>query len=131
MSSRTSGVILREDGGRAEVRFTRDWSRVRCLDADADTDLLEGLEAELTIRLERDATAGSTLKPMMDVLADTLSNCVQMTEMRGTLAESFPAEMEQLLRDVRGAFEGATEQEGRNGAGFWAARGATADANGV
>ena len=33
------GVILREEGGRAAVRFTRDWSRVRCMDADADTDL--------------------------------------------------------------------------------------------
>src|SRR5580698_8516313 len=32
------GVILREQGSPgAEVRFTRDWRRVRCLDPDADT----------------------------------------------------------------------------------------------
>ena len=31
----------------AEVRFTRDWRRVRCLDPDADTALLEGMESEL------------------------------------------------------------------------------------
>ena len=44
------GVILREQGRsrRArEVRFTRDWRRVRCLDPDADTALLEGMESEL------------------------------------------------------------------------------------
>src|SRR3954462_11997898 len=43
------GVILREQGSAspAEVRFTRDWRRVRCLDPDADTALLEGMESEL------------------------------------------------------------------------------------
>jgi hypothetical protein len=37
------GVILREQGSKAgaEVRFTRDWRRVRCLDPGADTALLE------------------------------------------------------------------------------------------
>ncbi len=48
------GVLLRE-GGRPEtalVRFTRDWSRVRCLDPDADTATLEALESEVRRRLE-------------------------------------------------------------------------------
>ena len=51
------GVILREqaeDGERRrgmEVRFTRDWRRVRCLDPDADTALLEAMESELRRRL--------------------------------------------------------------------------------
>jgi hypothetical protein len=88
------GVVLREPGGAAEVRFTRDWSRVRCLDAEADIALLESLETEITERLR----AGVELKPVLGVLEDTLSNSVQMTEMRGTLAESLPAEMELLLR---------------------------------
>ena len=46
------GVILREQGSReaAEVRFTRDWRRVRCLDPEADTALLEGMEGELRRR---------------------------------------------------------------------------------
>ena len=37
------GVLLREAGRdeSAVVRFTRDWSRVRCMDADADIGLLE------------------------------------------------------------------------------------------
>ncbi len=44
------GVLLREQqetqrGAPAmELRFTRDWRRVRCLDPDADTALLEGME---------------------------------------------------------------------------------------
>ena len=43
------GVILREQGGRepVQIRFTRDWRRVRCIDPDADTALLEGMESEL------------------------------------------------------------------------------------
>jgi Protein of unknown function (DUF3037) len=88
------GVVLREAGKDAVVRFTRDWTRVRCMDAEADIALLESLESEIADRL-RD---GFELKPVLGVLEDTLSNSVQMTEMRGTLAESLPAEMEQLLR---------------------------------
>jgi hypothetical protein len=88
------GVVLREAGRDAVVRFTRDWSRVRCLDAEADIGLLESLETEIAERLR----SGVELKPVLGVLEDTLSNSVQMTEMRGTLAESLAAEMEQLLR---------------------------------
>jgi hypothetical protein len=36
-------------------------------------------------------------KPLLGVLEDSLSNSLQMTAMRGTLAESLAAEMEQLL----------------------------------
>ena len=89
------GVVLRAGDGTATVRFTRDWGRVRCLDPGVDVDLLEALEAEIAGRLagEREGE-----KPVMDVLADSLSNCVQVTDMRGTLAESLPAEIDQLLR---------------------------------
>ena len=34
------------------MRFTRDWRRVRCLDPEADTALLEGMESELRRRFE-------------------------------------------------------------------------------
>ena len=51
------GVILREPGGAepVQVRFTRDWRRVRCLDPEADTALLEGMESELRRRAGRRA----------------------------------------------------------------------------
>ncbi len=99
------GVLLREassgapGAGRSDsavVRFTRDWSRVRCMDADADIGLLEGLESEIGARLRMTESVG--LKPVMELLQDTLSNSVQMTEVRACLAESIPAELEQLMR---------------------------------
>lgn len=92
------GVMLREPGkdGAAHVRFTRDWSRVRCLDPGADVELLEALEAELGERVAGGELPGT--RPLVEVLATSLSNCVQMTDLRGVLAESFAAEMEGLLR---------------------------------
>lgn len=94
------GVVLREAGreGTAKVRFTRDWSRVRCMDPDADVELLESLETEIARRLEAGVDVRVNAKPMLETLEDSLSNSVQLTEMRGTLAESLTAEMEQLLR---------------------------------
>ncbi len=96
------GVLLREagapDAAKAEsavVRFTRDWSRVRCMDADADIGLLEALEGEIAERLRMGEANG---KPVLAVLQDTLSNSVQISEARASLAESMPAELEQLMR---------------------------------
>jgi len=93
------GVLLREAGARDEarsvVRFTRDWSRVRCIDPDADVALFEGLEGEIAERLKLGAR---DIKPVVTVLEDTLSNSLQMTEARGCLAESIPAELDQLMK---------------------------------
>ena len=88
------GVILREQGSRnAEVRFTRDWRRVRCLDPDADTGLLEGMESELRRQLGEEAEGR-----LMRLLEESLSLGVQMTESKAYLAESLPAGMEELMR---------------------------------
>jgi hypothetical protein len=122
------GVILRDTGtadesgkvepgkvepgrvgpGRVEVRFTRDWRRVRCLDPDADTALLEGMESELRRRLQEGADLGGTKLEatdleaaggrLMRILGESLSLNVQMTEPKGYLAESVPAGMEELMR---------------------------------
>ena len=89
------GVILHEQGSAepAEVRFTRDWRRVRCLDPDADTDLLEGMESELRRRI-REEPQGR----LMNILEDSLSLNVQMTAAKAYLAESLPAGVEELMR---------------------------------
>ena len=101
------GVLLREAGGGAPgvdppcgavVRFTRDWSRVRCMDADADIGLLEGLEGEIGARLRMAGADAPGIKPVMEILQDTLANSVQMTEVKACLAESLPAELEQLMK---------------------------------
>jgi hypothetical protein len=110
------GVILRESStaegpGQTVVRFTRDWRRVRCLEPDADTALLEGMESELRRRLEgkgalaadgasaaeaaEDLAARSKLLRLLD---ESLSLSVQMTEPKAYLAESIPAGVEELMR---------------------------------
>lgn len=92
------GVLLREqhsESGKAsmELRLTRDLRRVRCLDPDADTSLLEGMETELRNRLRADADG--KLKRILD---ESLSLNIQMTAPTGYLAESLPAGMEELMR---------------------------------
>ncbi len=94
------GVILREQGSRDTaasepilVRFTRDWRRVRCLDPDVDTALLEGMESELRRRFEAEPDGN-----LMRLLNESLSLSVQMTEAKAYLAESLPAGMEELMR---------------------------------
>jgi hypothetical protein len=93
------GVLLRdEDGGRLDLKFTRDWRRVRCLDPEADTALLEGMEGELRRRLEDDATRPDTEKKFSRILDESFSLNVQMTEPRAYLAESVTAGVEELMR---------------------------------
>jgi hypothetical protein len=99
------GVILREQGGLKPaslepaspepilVRFTRDWRRVRCLDPQADTALLEGMEAELRRQFQAEPDGN-----LMRLLTESLSLSVQMTESKAYLAESLPAGMEELMR---------------------------------
>jgi hypothetical protein len=100
------GVILREQGSREAagpkssdpeqpvwVQFTRDWRRVRCLDPDADTALLEGMESELRRRFQAEPEGN-----LMRLLQESLSLSVQMTEAKAYLAESIPAGVEELMR---------------------------------
>jgi hypothetical protein len=95
------GVILREPGSTEvpSIQFTRDWRRVRCLDPDADTALLESMESELRRRFQAEPgfeaeQDGSVLRQ----LGESLSLSVQMTEPKAYLAESIPAGVEELMR---------------------------------
>jgi hypothetical protein len=97
------GVLLRagQTGGSSSgaerrvlgVKFTADWRRVRCLDPEADTEMLEALEAELRRRFATEPEGN-----LMHVLEDSFSNCVQMSESRAYLAESVEAGMDELMR---------------------------------
>src|SRR5580692_6164215 len=89
------GVILREqgEGGRMDIQFTRDWRRVRCLDPEADTALLESMESELRTRFQAEPDGN-----LMRLLGESLSLSVQMTEAKAYLAESVPAGVEELMR---------------------------------
>jgi hypothetical protein len=99
------GVVLREAAGAAaapaQVRFTRDWTRVRCMDAEVDIPLLEALEAEIDARLRWDGEPGMPGyfgKTVLEVLEDSLSNSVQISEARACLAENVATELELLMK---------------------------------
>ena len=104
------GVILREarpefDMDRSaarkavtQVRFTRDWRRVRCIDREADTLLFEALEQEIAALLIAEATGPDPIKPIMGLFHDTLSNSVQITEPTACLIQNFAQEMDELMR---------------------------------
>jgi hypothetical protein len=89
------GVVLREEGSEepALVRFTRDWRRVRCLDPDADTAVLEGMESELRRCCQQEPDGAWRGR-----MEESLSLSLQMTEPKGYLAESLPAGLEELMR---------------------------------
>ena len=98
------GVVLRDasaSGGgpvsSATVRFTRDWSRVRCMDAEADTGLLEALEGEIVNRLAA-GVSDRDPKAVLEVLEDSLSNSVQMSPVGACLAENMATEIELLMK---------------------------------
>ncbi len=84
------GVVLVEPdangAGFAEVRFTRDWQRVKCLDPAADLEMLEGLEDDLRTRL-KDVTRAEFIRK----INESFSNLLQLTPAKACLTES-PAE---------------------------------------
>ena len=84
------GVLVRAgEGEQSMLRFTRDWGRVRCLDPDADTQMLEALEIEVGHRLR--AQPSNHPKPIVALLEASLSNGLQITESKACPIESFPA----------------------------------------
>ncbi|HET6217182.1 MAG TPA: DUF3037 domain-containing protein [Acidobacteriaceae bacterium] len=90
------GVLVRAEGEQSMLRFTRDWGRVRCLDPDADTQMLEALEIEVGQRLR--AQPSNHPEPIVALLESSLSNGIQITERKAYLAESFLAGLEDLMR---------------------------------
>jgi hypothetical protein len=87
------GVVMLEPGangsGFADVRFTRDWRRVRCLDPQADVEMLEGLEREIREQLADAKDRASLLKR----LEDSFSNVIHLSEAKGLLADDPAAEV--------------------------------------
>jgi hypothetical protein len=95
------GVLLRDESDgqqKLHLQFTRDWRRVRCLDPDADTTLLEGMETELRRRLQEDLNRPEAERKFTRILDESMSLNVQITEPKAYLAESLPAGLEELMR---------------------------------
>ncbi len=87
-------VLVGADSDYADVRLTRDWRRVHCLDPNADIELLEGLEREIRSQLQQ----GVNRSALMGRLRDSFSNLIQVTESKGCLGAEPAAEMEGLAR---------------------------------
>jgi hypothetical protein len=103
------GVVLLEtgegDGLFTDVRFTRDWRRVRCLDPEADVELLESFEEEIRRMLQsRAAEVINYRGPMsrrdwlLRLLEDGLSNTLQITPAKAVLTESPQKELGELAQ---------------------------------
>jgi Protein of unknown function (DUF3037) len=89
------GLVLLPEAGDPELRFTRDWSRVHCIDADADVEVLEALEADLRGQLRG---AQGDREALVRRIQDSFSNALQPSEFKACLAESPAKEADTLAR---------------------------------
>src|SRR2546423_5833414 len=70
-------LLLGRESDFADVRFTRDWARVRCADPNADLDILEALESDIRQQLR---TSSESREQIVYRLQDTLSNALQLSQ---------------------------------------------------
>jgi hypothetical protein len=89
------GLVLLPLAGPAELRFTKDWSRARCIDPLADIDVLEALETDLGVRLSH---ANGDRDSILRTIQDSFSNGLQMSDPKACLAESPALEANELAR---------------------------------
>lgn len=115
------GVVLLETGGTggasaafADLRFTADWSRVRCLDPAADVEMLEAVEADLRRGLSE---SGASRDLLLKRINDSFSNTLQLSPVKACLAESPREELgrlaEMYLESRRGREEKTRAAAGR------------------
>jgi hypothetical protein len=101
------GVVLLEEGdeGFTDVRFLRDWRRVRGLDPEADVELLESYESEIR-RLLQSRTpevinyraAMSRREWLLTQMREAFSGTLEITPMQAVLTESPQAEIGTLAQ---------------------------------
>ena len=89
------GLVLLPPAGGAQVRFTSDWSRVLCLDPDADVEVLQALENDLRNQL-REMNGDRDL--ILRRIQDSFSNAIQPSEFQACLAMSAVDEADELAR---------------------------------
>ncbi len=96
------GVVLLEtgEGEFTDLRLTRDWRRVRCIDPDVDIGLLEALEQDLRGKLKSRVPEIVNYKaPMsrrdwlLEQIETSWAGTLQMTPATGVLTESPEAEI--------------------------------------
>src|SRR5271166_4577117 len=117
------GVVLLEngDGGFTDVRFTRDWRRVRCLDPEVDIELLESYEAELRRLLQSRLPEVINYRGPMSrrewllaQMEQSFSGALELAPMNAVLTESPTAELGKLAQAyLESAARGRRVQAGR------------------
>lgn len=101
------GVVLLEEGenGFTDVRFLRDWRRLRGLDPGADVELLESYEAEIRRLLQSAALEIINYRGPMSrrewlrqQMRESFSGALEITPMAAVLTESPQAEIGKLAQ---------------------------------
>ncbi|MGA7220433.1 MAG: DUF3037 domain-containing protein [Candidatus Sulfotelmatobacter sp.] len=94
------GLVMTESGGDgggfAEVHFTADWRRARCLDPNIDVEMLEALGREMEWRLNDVQQRALLLHELMD----SYSNTLQLSPIRRCVAENPAEEFKDLSRKL-------------------------------
>jgi hypothetical protein len=91
------GVVLvggGGDSGFADVRFTRDWRRVLCMDPGADVEWLQALERDVRMWLK----GVSTREDILYKLRDLSSSLIQISEWKGCRGAEPAVELELLAK---------------------------------
>jgi len=104
-------LLLGRNDNFADVRFTRDWARVRCSDPQADVDILEALESDIRRQLHSSA---ESRKQIVYRLQDTLSNALQLSQPSAMLSQSPAQDLERLAQTY--LERGKPQREARLGA---------------
>jgi hypothetical protein len=90
------GIAMYETGatvnGFAGVQAARDWRRVRCLDPQADTEMLAAIVADIRQCLVDPAQKDAMLKRLID----SFSNLIEVSPTKGLLAEDGERELRAL-----------------------------------
>ena len=89
------GLVLVPPSGLPELRFTHDVARMRCLDPDADLELLELLESDLREKLR---SSNGDRDFILRKIQDSFSNGLQTSDFKACLAESPSREADELAR---------------------------------
>ena len=85
-------VMLIGEDGFADVRFTDTWARVRCLDPDADIEMLSALESDIRAKLNRSPEDHAAIVKQLQ----QASNAVQISGPKPCLTASPDDEMRHL-----------------------------------
>ncbi len=92
----------------ADVRFTRDWRRVRCLDPQADVEMLTALERDIRGQLAEVGDRATLLRR----LKDSFSNVIQLSPAKGCVAEDPVREIETMASIYLESTKAAGKREG-------------------